>query len=249
LARFQQVLYIDEGRLRSAALAGLRSAPAANLQKRSYTYHWNPALKVCAFEPVPEIYHALMKNLALNNLLQRVDAHQLALAGQSGNAVFYLPASQSRDCEATGTLVGNSWQRRQGSPTLQVETVSFDDFERQYPCKLDLVKIDVEDFEADVLAGMKHTIRRDQPFIVCEILPRSHRNERTRENVASLGYTPYWITASGYIRVSRFDFERTGAHDFLLSPVAVSGEVLTDLQPLWDLKLLAENQSARGAVV
>jgi hypothetical protein len=69
---------------------------------------WNPALKVLAFEPVPEIYEALRNNLALNNLLQRVKAHQLALAGQSGNAVFYLPASQSRDCEATGTLVGNS---------------------------------------------------------------------------------------------------------------------------------------------
>jgi hypothetical protein len=130
-----------------------------------------------------------------------------------------------------------------------VETVSFDDFERQYPCKLDLVKIDVEDFEADVLAGMKHTIRRDQPFIVCEILPRLHRNERTRETVASLGYTPYWITASGYIRVSRFDFERTWSHDFLLSPVAVPGEVLTDLEPLWELKLSAENQSAWGAAV
>jgi hypothetical protein len=35
--------------------------------------------------------------------------------------------------------------------------------------KVDLVKIDVEDFEAGLLAGMERTIRRDRPFIVCEI--------------------------------------------------------------------------------
>jgi hypothetical protein len=38
VARSQQLLYINGGRLRSATLAGLRSAPAANLQKGSYTY-------------------------------------------------------------------------------------------------------------------------------------------------------------------------------------------------------------------
>jgi len=43
VARFPQVLYLDEGRLRSAALAWLRSAPAANLQKRSYTYRLGKA--------------------------------------------------------------------------------------------------------------------------------------------------------------------------------------------------------------
>jgi hypothetical protein len=45
------------------------------------------------------------------------------------------------------------------------------------------------------------------PFIVCEILPRhrEHQNERTRQVVESLNYAPYWITPSGYIRVSRFD--------------------------------------------
>jgi len=66
--------------------------------------------------------------------------------------------------------------------------------------QVDLVKIDVEDFGADVLAGMQEVIRRDRPFIVCEVLPPGHRNERTRDILAALGYQPYWITPSGYIR-------------------------------------------------
>jgi len=117
-----------------------------------------------------------------------------------------------------------------------VETTCFDDFERTHPMKVDLVKIDVEDFEAGVLAGMERTIRRDRPFIVCEILPREHRNERTREVVESLGYSPYWITPFGYIRASHFDFERRFSQDFLLSPVSPPSEVITNLESFWALR-------------
>jgi hypothetical protein len=99
--------------------------------------------------------------------------------------------------------------------------------------RVDLVKIDVEDFEAGVLAGMTATIRRDRPFIVCEILPREHGNEQTQSVIESLGYTPYWITPNGYVRVSRFDFERPVLQDFLLSPVPPAGEVIANPQTFW----------------
>lgn len=197
---------------------------------------WNPDLRVVAFEPVPQIYCGLIKNIALNRLEKQVSAHQFALADHTGTAAFYLPGTESRDCETTGTLVTDSWQSRQHSSELVVQTARFDDFERDHPMKIDLVKIDVEDFEAGVLAGMEQTIRRDQPFIICEILPRPHHNEETRRMVESLGYTPYWITSSGYIRVSRFDFERTSSQDFLLSPVSPPGEVITDLEAFWALR-------------
>ena len=197
---------------------------------------WNPKLHVVSFEPVPQVHRGLTKNIALNRLEEQVSAHQLALADRTGTATLYLPTTESKDYETTGTLVTDSWQSRQHSPEIVVETVRFDDFERTHPMKVDLVKIDVEDFEAGVLAGMELTIRRDRPFIVCEILPRHHRNERTRQIVESLGYTPYWITPSGYIRVSRFDFERTSSQDFLLSPVSLPGEVVTDLEAFWALR-------------
>jgi hypothetical protein len=72
---------------------------------------------------------------------------------------------------------------------------------------------------------------------VCEILPRNreHKNERTRQVIEGLNYTAYWITSAGYIRVSRFDFERPFTN-FLLSPVSVPGDVLPDPLPLWNEK-------------
>ena len=197
---------------------------------------WNSSLRVVAFEPVPQIYAGLLRNLVLNGLEWRVAAYQIALADHTGTATFYLPRSEGKDFETTGTLVSESWQTRKRSPQIEVETARFDDFEQSHSMKVDLVKIDVEDLEADVLKGMQQTILRDRPFIVCEILPREHGNEKTREMVKALGYTAYWITNCGYIPVSRFDADRSSSKDFLLSPVCVAGDVVNDLEAFWELR-------------
>lgn len=199
---------------------------------------WNPNLHVVAFEPVTPIYESLEENVAINHLEGRVLCENLALADQTGQANLYLPEKDGSDFESTGTLASNSWQVRHGSPHFQVNTMRFDDYESSHPMKVDLIKIDVEDFEASVLEGMRRIIKRDRPFIVCEILPRNreHGNEATRQIVRSLGYTPYWITPVGYIRISRFDFERGQCRDFLLSPVETSDEVVTNLEILWALR-------------
>jgi FkbM family methyltransferase len=209
----------------------------------------NRSLLVVAFEPAPPIYEDLKRNIALNYLEGRVVCERLALANRSGSATFYLPQAEGKDCEATGTLATESWQVRHGSPPLQVQSIRFDDYESLHPIKVDLVKIDVEDFEADVLAGMQGTIRRDRPFIVCEVLPRNleHKNERTRQVVESLGYTAYWITPAGWIRVSRFDFERAEYKDFLLSPVSAQEEVVTNLEVLWNLRQSYGIQPSSGS--
>jgi FkbM family methyltransferase len=197
---------------------------------------WNENLKVISFEPVPRIYEGLLRNLAANFPGSRVQTFPTALSDRSGKATFFLPKGADSDAESTGTLVSDGWQSRKGAPSMEVETMSFDDFETTHPMKVDLVKIDVEDFEAAVLHGMQDTIRRDRPFIVCEILPRDHKNEETRKLIEDLGYTPYWITAGGsYVRVADFDFPRETC-DFLLSPVTAKTSILSDLSELWKLK-------------
>jgi FkbM family methyltransferase len=197
---------------------------------------WNPNLQVIAFEPVPSICEGLKKNIQRNRLEDRVHCENVALSSQSGQATFFMPVGESKDVESTGTLSSESWQARKGSPRLQVETVRFDDYERRHPMHVDLVKIDVEDFEADVLEGMQAVITRDRPFIVCEVLPRLHRNQRTQDVVESLKYQAYWITPAGYVRVPRFDFDRGNWKDFLLSPVSTPDIVISDLNVLWNSK-------------
>jgi FkbM family methyltransferase len=197
---------------------------------------WNLELVVVAFEPSAAIYSGLKRNVALNGLEGRITCENLALADRSGRAILHLPRSEGKDVESTGTLAANSWQVRQAAPGIQIGAVTFDDYESSHPMKVDLIKIDVEDFEASVLAGMRRVIERDRPFIICEILPRlkEHKNQRTLEVIDSLAYFPYWITSCGYVRVSSFDFQRAYT-DFILSPVQVPAEVVTDLNTFWTL--------------
>ncbi len=198
---------------------------------------WNPNLKVTAFEPVPPIFSGLKKNVLLNRLESRVPCEHVALSSKSGKATLFLPKGETLDLETTGTLVASSWQATKASPLLiDVETIRFDEYESRHPMCVDLIKIDVEDFEADVLEGMQKIIIRDLPFIVCEILPRAHKNERTLKMLKALQYQAYWITPVGYIRVSTFDFNRRHFTDFLLSPVSTPDEVLVNLDVLCDLK-------------
>jgi FkbM family methyltransferase len=198
---------------------------------------WNSSLRVVAFEPLPQIFQGLLRNVALNQLELRVVCENIALSDRSGASTLYLPDSESKDVESTGTLSTDSWQVRKNSRPVHIEAVRFDEYEAHHPMHVDLIKIDVEDFEASVLEGMSGVVRRDHPFIVCEILPRNreHRNEKTKQVIESLGYTAYWITTAGYIRVSRFDFER-GFTNFLLSPVSVPNEILDSPAILWELK-------------
>jgi FkbM family methyltransferase len=198
---------------------------------------WNPELRVVAFEPLAPIFAGLRKNVVANRLEQRVLCENVALSSQTGTATLYLPPGGGKDLESTGTLSFNSWQVRHESAPIPVQSVRLDDYELQHPMQVDLIKIDVEDFEADVLLGMERVIRRDRPFIICEILLRNreHKNERTREIIEQLNYTPYWITDSGIIRVSRFDFERRSTN-FLLSPADSGHEVLPDPTVLFELQ-------------
>ena len=125
---------------------------------------WNPNLEVVAFEPVPAIFDGLKKNVQLNQLEGRVRCENVALSSESGRATLFLPKGEGLDIESTGTLASDSWQSRKGSPCIEVETVRFDEYEARLPMRVDLIKIDVEDFEADVIGGMMGIICPGPPF-------------------------------------------------------------------------------------
>ena len=106
---------------------------------------WNPNLQVIAFEPVPEIFEKLERNVRLNQLENRVHCENIALSCQSGRRKFFLPMNEGLDSATTGTLAAESWQAKKGSPQLDVQTLRFDEYEALHPMRVDLVKIDVED--------------------------------------------------------------------------------------------------------
>ena len=70
--------------------------------------------------------------------------------------------------------------------------------------RLDLVKIDVASMEVDVLAGLRQSLARHRPAVICEVVPRlqeraGHARDEVTEFLAALGYAPFAIRTSGLV--------------------------------------------------
>jgi len=108
---------------------------------------------VYAFEPMPESYQLLLKNVAENGFGARVRAYQLACS----NAASQLEASRVGHMFVAGAV--------DGCPRVSMTAARVDDIVQD---DVDLIKIDVEGHEPAALDGMRHLIAHSRPLIVSE---------------------------------------------------------------------------------
>ncbi len=184
----------------------------------------NPALTVDAFEPVPSIHG---KNLLFHraNGLDSSRVWRKGMADRVGQAILHLPTDLAMmEEETTATLRDDSWQSQTREKVdIPVEVETLDSFlDRAGIGGRLLIKIDVEDFESQVLTGAEGTLRNLRPVIICEILPREHGNQGTWAIIERHGYLPYAITQAGCFRIERGDFV-TGRS--FLDVLLIPGEV------------------------
>lgn len=123
--------------------------------------------RVHAIEPVPANAQALRETIALNGITN-IEVRQVAAGSHRGVTELHIAAEP----------VGNSaWASGVPSAlrtgTIVVPTISIDEYaETEAISSVRLVKIDVEGFEPEVLAGMKSILSRyDAPAILCEVNP------------------------------------------------------------------------------
>lgn len=123
------------------------------------------AKQVHTFEPEESNFNYIKKIIAINNL-QNVNAYNVALGSQAGKLKF----EKSKGATSMGKISDNG--------TLDVQVVSLDDFilENQVN-QVDLVKIDVEGFGAEVLKGMSGAIEKFNPIIFFEFHNETEINE------------------------------------------------------------------------
>ncbi len=136
--------------------------------------------RVIALEPNPETYRRLLRNLRLNRR-GNVQPLMLAAADKSGRELFQ---TAKHDLAPEAHLVASATvPEPDPAPKVEVETVSLDDlvFNRGLP-RPDLLKIDVEESEARVLAGMSRILEECRPAVVCE----THGREASREVAGAL---------------------------------------------------------------
>jgi FkbM family methyltransferase len=97
---------------------------------------------VYAYEPMPENYELLVRNIKINNMEQRIRAFNLGISSQKERRMLYLNDSLSHSvcCQ------------KEGNPSIEISCISLEDIFTSNSLKsIDLLKIDCEGAEYAIL--------------------------------------------------------------------------------------------------
>lgn len=146
-----------------------------------------PLGKVFAFEPSP-LASQVIEDMIRDSSFQNVMLSKLALGSQAGNVSLFMPTT--RDIHSPSMLASDP-----GFIPVQVPMIALDHFEPLDAVpSIKLVKMDVEGYEPDVLAGMAQLIAQKRiENIICEFnsgwLKRNATTpKKLHERFVGLGY-------------------------------------------------------------
>ncbi len=132
-------------------------------------------VKIAAFEPNPGVAAFLVEMVSLNQF-EGVDVFPLGLSNRQGIATLEL-ASENDTC---ASIVQGLRPGQPHSRAYFVPLTTFDSLVHQgalLPLPNCLIKVDVEGAESEVLCGMRDSLQRYRPVIICEVL-WSHSRDR-----------------------------------------------------------------------
>jgi FkbM family methyltransferase len=159
---------------------------------------------VVAFEPVPENFDMLQKNIALNHL---ANVQLEPLAGSDGEGRLRLTLRSNEEFTMTASAVGYAVGDRQKD--IDVVTCSLDGYLARLGRDPDIVQIDVEGAELTVLKGAQTTLRKARPKLLIEIHGwQGPENDKVSQLLSSFGYQG---TILGQRGNEAFVFFRPGA--------------------------------------
>lgn len=116
--------------------------------------------KVYSFEPIPYIYSQLLDSVKINHFDSIIEAHNVALGEEDKTEILYIE---------TNNVGGSSIVGPHGKDNEEINiTVKRGDDMLRDIKHIDMVKIDVEGYEYEVLAGMQKILAQHKPIIVLE---------------------------------------------------------------------------------
>ncbi len=137
--------------------------------------------KVFAFEPVPENFGILQKNISLNNLKNIVPL-QKAVSDKTGKQKLNLSSISCGMHSLIDTDLIKSHKQ------IEVDVVSLDDYFKNYKGKIDFILMDIEGAEEKAILGMLKLLKKNKDIkILVELLPTYLKDAGTSfENVIAL---------------------------------------------------------------
>jgi FkbM family methyltransferase len=147
-----------------------------------------PKSEIMAFEPVPdnlENLHRLLRHYNVKN----VKVYPMALGNAKGYASIILPEHSSVKFQGLSHIEGVEGTEGDTGKRYQVPMERLDDFEEFFAAgrRISGIKIDVENYEFEVLSGAVKLLERHRPLIYAELWENQNRT-RCMELLTGIGY-------------------------------------------------------------
>jgi len=153
-----------------------------------------PSSTVYAFEPIPQTYSFLEKNIKLNRV-SNISAHHFGLSNKREDLTFYFYPEGGVNASAANL------SERSDAELITCHVERLDDFVNENDLHIDFIKCDVEGAELFTFQGGIETLQRDKPIVFAEMLRKwaakfgYHPNEII-DLFSSLGYRCFYTDGS-----------------------------------------------------
>jgi FkbM family methyltransferase len=156
------------------------------------------SVRVHAFEPSPVLFRALVRNVRLNRLGDRVVASPLAVSDAESSVSFVVPRTQY---SSNGHLADTGDAPRGDERTIAIDAVTLDAALAHVADEVDLVKIDVEGAEARVLEGARKILESSRPAVIVEVVD-GRAAPKIETVLRSVDYEFFWLTQRGPVQLA-----------------------------------------------
>lgn len=184
----------------------------------------NPRLRVYCFEPVDHLLED-NKHFHLANKVNRVTYDNRALGNKNGTATILIPVLKRLKFLMTSATLSSDFASHKGFKTIskEVKIVTLDSFASEIregvgpELHKTVIKIDVEGFEADVLAGGMEFFREYKPLVFIEIFLRDKNIELISNFVNAVRYQVFVPVVPGLVRLTINDLKTfEGDRNFIM---------------------------------
>lgn len=171
-------------------------------------------VKVYAFEPIPETFGVLKKNIKINNITN-IKSFNFGFSDEEKETIFYFNPEESVSASEANLSKGKRVRKIRG------KLKKMDNFTNKKNLKVDFIKCDIEGAEIFVIKGGLETIQKNKPVIFLEMLRKWSNKFNYNPNeiikiLGDLGYGCYISKNNKLVRFYEMDEETLETNFFFL---------------------------------
>lgn len=171
-----------------------------------------PGCDVHCFEPVKENYTALSRVVRFFSL-KNIVTHFLALGNETGRVKMIMPSRNSIKLQGLSHVVTDN--SAEGGALYDVDIKKLDECElAANSTRVVAIKLDVENFEYNVLAGAENMLKKNMPVVYCELWENENR-DKCISLMQKLGYKVKVVAGKS---LAEYDKELSRTQNFFFLP-------------------------------